>query len=194
MKTRAPHYGNNNPKADRFVTPITEMFAAAVYSHTGPRGNHFAPGMYPVTTNILFGRQTPATPDGRFKGEPLADGISPVQGQDKKGPTALLSSIMHFNNQSDYSNGTLLNMKFDPNSVRSGEDLRKLAILMQTYFANGGMEMQINIVDSKTMRKAQEHPEEYRDLVVRVAGFSAYFVELAPDGQRDLISRTELNL
>ena len=194
IKTRAPHYGNNDPEADRYVHPVTEMFAKAVYSHTGPRGNHFAPGMYPVTTNIFFGKMTPATPDGRFKGEPLADGISPVQGKDKGGPTALLSSVLHFDNQTDYSNGTLLNMKFDPGSVRTEEDIRKLAMLVRTYFASGGMEMQINVVDSATMRKAQEKPEEYRDLVVRVAGFSAYFVELAPAGQKDLISRTELNL
>ena len=106
----------------------------------------------------------------------------------------MLSSILCFDNQNEYSNGTLLNMKFDPNSVKTSQDIQKLAMLMKTYFSNGGMEMQINIVDSKTMRKAQEHPEEYRDLVVRIAGFSAYFVELAPDGQRDLISRTELSL
>ena len=194
VKTKAPHYGNNDPEADKYVALITEMFAKAVTSHTGPRGNRFSPGMYPVTTNILFGKQTPATPDGRFRGEPLADGISPVQGQDRHGPTALLSSILHFSNQSDYSNGTLLNMKFDPNSVKTEQDIGKLATLMKTYFANGGMEMQINVVDTRTMRRAQEHPEEYRDLVVRIAGFSAYFVELAPEGQRDLISRTELNL
>ena len=194
VKTRAPHYGNNIPEADKYVHKITDMFAKAVTAHTGPRGNRFAPGMYPVTTNILFGRQTPATPDGRFLGEPLADGISPCQGLDRKGPTALLSSILCFDNQVEYSNGTLLNMKFDPNSVKTAADIQKLSVLMQTYFSHGGMEMQINIVDSKTMRKAQEHPEEYRDLVVRIAGFSAYFVELAPDGQRDLISRTELNL
>ena len=194
IRTKAPHYGNNDPQADKYVGPVCEMFAKAVNSHTGPRGNHFAAGMYPVTTNILFGRQTPATPDGRVRGQALADGISPVQGEDVKGPTALLSSILRFSNQVDYSNGTLLNMKFDPKSVRTDEDIRKLAMLMQTYFNNGGMEMQINIVDSQTMRKARENPEEYRDLVVRIAGFSAYFVELAPASQADLISRTELNL
>ena len=85
-------------------------------------------------------------------------------------------------------------MKFDPHTVRTEEDIRKLATLMKTYFANGGMELQINIVDSATLRAAREHPEEYRDLVVRVAGFSAYFVELSKAGQADLISRTELGL
>jgi len=193
IRTKAPHYGNNDPEADAFVPRITKMFADAVNSHTGPRGRYSA-GMYPVTTNILFGKQTPATPDGRFMGQPLADGISPVQGMDKNGPTALLSSVLKFNNQVEYPNGNLLNVKFDPNTVKTEADIRKLSMLMQAYFANGGMEMQINIVDSATMKKAQEHPDEYKDLVVRVAGFSAYFVELAPEGQRDLISRTELGL
>jgi len=194
IQTNAPHYGNGDAHADRYVEQVTKIFADAVRSHTGPRGNRYSPGMYPVTTNILFGRQTPATADGRKKGQPLADGISPPQGKDKNGPTALLRSLMTFSNQTEYPNGTLLNMKFDPNTVKSDADVMKLAMLVSTYFANGGMEMQINIVDSKTMRKAQENPEEYKDLVVRVAGFSAYFTELAAEGQRDLISRTELGL
>lgn len=193
IRTKAPHFGNNDPEADAFAPRITRLFAEAVNSHTGPRGRYSA-GMYPVTTNVLFGKQTPATPDGRFSGQPLSDGISPVQGMDKSGPTALLSSVLRFDNQREYSNGTLLNVKFDPNTVKTDNDIEKLSQLIQAYFSNGGMEMQINIVDSETMRSAQKNPENYRDLIVRVAGFSAYFTELAPDGQRDLISRTELSL
>ena len=194
INTKAPHYGNGDEHADRFVRPICDWFADCVNSFTGPRGNHYAAGMYPVTTNVIFGRITPATADGRVSGQPLADGISPRQGMDTKGPTALLRSILQFDNQYRYSNGTLLNMKFDPNTVKTEADIRKLATLMKTYFSAGGMELQINIVDAKTLRAARENPEEYRDLVVRVAGFSAYFVELSKAGQADLISRTELGL
>jgi len=193
IQTKAPHYGNNIPGADKYVRMVTELFAHAVNSHTGPRGRYSA-GMYPVTTNIQFGKQTPATPDGRRLGEPLADGISPRQGMDKSGPTALLSSLLRFDNQVDYPNGTLLNLKFDPNSLKTETDIVKLVQYMGVYFGRGGMEIQINVIDSDTMRKAQAHPEEYSDLVVRVAGFSAYFVELAPAGQKYLISRTELSL
>lgn len=193
IQTKAPHYGNNIPEADKYVKQITEMFAETVNKHTGPRGRYSA-GMYPVTTNIQFGKQTPATPDGRKLGDPLADGISPRQGMDKSGPTALMASLMHFDNQDEYPNGTLLNLKFDPNSVKTDADIEKLVQYMGVYFGNGGMEIQINVVDSVTMRKAQKNPEEYTDLVVRIAGFSAYFVELSPAGQKDLISRTDLSL
>ncbi len=194
INTKAPHYGNGDAHADRFVKPICDWFADCVTACVGPRGNHYAAGMYPVTTNVIFGRITPATADGRVSGQPLADGISPRQGLDTHGPTALLRSILQFDNQHRYSNGTLLNMKFDPNTVKTEADIRKLATLMQTYFAAGGMELQINIVDAKTLRAAREAPKEYADLVVRVAGFSAYFVELSKAGQADLISRTELGL
>lgn len=194
INTNAPHYGNGNAQADKYMPIATEIFASAISKHTGPRGNHYAPGMYPVTANVMFGKRTPATADGRVLGQPLADGISPRQGMDISGPTALIRSLLCFNNQDLYSNGTLCNMKFDPNTVKTEQDIQKLIMLLSTYFANGGMELQINIVDSSTMRAAHDNPQEYRDLVVRVAGFSAYFVELAEEGQKDLISRTELNL
>ena len=194
INTKAPHFGNGEPENDKYVHVVTQMFTEAVTKYTGPRGNHYAAGMYPVTANVLFGKRTPATADGRVLGQPLADGISPRQGMDISGPTSLIRSLLCFDNQDLYSNGTLCNMKFDPNTVKTESDIRKLVTLLSAYFGNGGMELQLNIVDSATMRAAQEKPQEYRDLVVRVAGFSAYFVELAADGQKDLISRTELNL
>ena len=168
------------------------MFAKAVTSCTGPRGR-YSPGLYPVTTNVMFGFMTGATPDGRNAGQPLADGISPVQQMDKNGPTAILSSVSKIK-QVHYSNGTLLNMKFSPSCLQGEEGIRKLTQLMQTYFDMGGMEMQINVISADTLKDAQKHPEDYKDLVVRVAGFSAYFVELHITGQNDLISRTELNM
>jgi pyruvate formate-lyase/glycerol dehydratase family glycyl radical enzyme len=189
----APHYGNDNEYCDQWADWITGLFADIVTSFTSIRGCKFAPGLYPVATNVLWGMFTPATPDGRKAGDPLSDGISPVQQLDKNGPTATLKSVCQIP-QIRYSNGTLLNMKFHPTALGSESGQEKLKALIRTYFDMGGMELQINVVSSELLRKAQQKPEDYRDLVVRVAGFSAYFVELFKNCQDDLIRRTELNL
>ena len=186
----APHFGNGETGADQFAGWASDVFADAVKSCSGPRGR-FAAGLYPVTVHVILGAMTQATPDGRYKGEPLADGISPVQQMDKNGPTATLSSISTID-QSKYSNGTLLNMKFHPNAISGADGATKMAQLIQTYFGMGGMQVQINFVSADTLREAQKNPEEHKNLVVRVAGFSTYFVELYPDCQNDLINRTEL--
>jgi formate C-acetyltransferase len=190
IMNEAPHYGNNIAEVDELVGWAGEVFANAVNQLTGPRGGYSA-GLYPVTTNVLFGYMTGATPDGRHAGQPLADGIAPVQAMDKAGPTAVISSIAHLR-QDTLPNGTLMNLKFHPNVMSNEDGITKLTNFMQTYFGMGGMQLQINILSADILKKAQERPEEYKDLVVRVAGFSAYFVELHPDGQKDLISRTEL--
>jgi pyruvate formate-lyase/glycerol dehydratase family glycyl radical enzyme len=188
----APHYGNDNENTDEFARWASDVYGNAVNSATGPRGR-YAAGLYPVTAHVLFGWSTAASPDGRKAGEPLADGISPVQQLDKSGPTAALKSVSVID-QKKFSNGTLLNMRFHPTALSNESGKGKLIALIRTYFALGGMEMQFNIVSGKTLRKAQEKPEEYRDLVVRIAGFSAYFVELYKASQDDIIKRTELNL
>jgi formate C-acetyltransferase len=136
---------------------------------------------------------TGATPAGRSAGVPLADGISPVQQMDKNGPTAVVRSVAAID-QSKFANGTLLNMKFSPSCMNGSDGIIKLSQLVQTYFDLGGMELQINVISAETLRDAQKRPEEYKDLVVRVAGFSAYFVELHITGQNDLISRTVLEM
>ena len=146
-----------------------------------------------MTLNVVFGYMTGATPDGRKAGEPLADGISPVQGMDKNGPVSTMQSLLTFD-YTKYGNGTLCNMKFHPTSLAANDGLQKLVAVLKTYFEQGGMELQLNIVSGDTLRAAQEHPEDYRDLVVRVAGFSAYFVEVFKDMQDDLIRRTEMSL
>ena len=186
----APHYGNGIPEADEMAGWAAKVFADAVNATSGPRGRSSA-GLYPVTINVMFGKLTAATPDGRKKYEPLADGIAAPQGYDKNGPTAVISSISHID-QSNFPNGTLMNLKFHPTALAGEEGVRKLSQLIGTYFDMGGMELQINVVSSDTLKAAQENPGEHKDLVVRVAGFSAYFVELAKDGQNDLIRRTEL--
>jgi formate C-acetyltransferase len=190
IKNEAPHYGNGIPDCDRYARWAGKVYSDAVNACTGPRGRYSA-GLYPVTTNVMLGRFTAATPDGRHAGEPLADGISPVQQMDTNGPTAILVSVSQID-QSQYPNGTLLNMKFHPNALNGEEGVQKLSSLMEAYFGMGGMEMQINVVSAETLKEAQREPEKYKNLVVRVAGFSAYFVELHIDGQEDLIRRTEL--
>jgi formate C-acetyltransferase len=192
IKSQCPHYGNGIEEVDKWANWAGQVFADAVTSCTGPRGA-YAAGLYPVTTNVMFGYMTGATPDGRSAGVPLADGISPLQQMDTSGPTAVLNSVSKIE-QVNYSNGTLLNMKFSPSCLSGEEGVQKLSDLIKTYFDMGGMEMQINVISASTLRDAQENPGNYKNLVVRVAGFSAYFVELHITGQNDLISRTELNI
>jgi pyruvate-formate lyase len=185
-----PRYGNDNEYADEFAKWAADVYGDAVNSSTGPRGR-WAAGLYPVTAHVLFGFSTAASPDGRRTGEPLSDGISPVQQMDKNGPTSTVKSVSIID-QKKFSNGTLLNMRFHPTALSNESGREKLIALIRTYFAMGGMELQFNIVSSQVLRKAQEKPEEYRDLVVRIAGFSAYFVELYKASQDDIIRRTEL--
>ncbi|MFD1174825.1 glycyl radical protein [Paenibacillus puldeungensis] len=192
VHTEVPRFGNDNDYVDELAVWVTKVYGEKVLSATGPRGNNFAPGLYPVATHVLYGLISWATPDGRKAGEPFSDGISPKQAMDKRGPSATLKScakIDHIMN----SNGTLLNMRFHPKSLE-GEGQKKLKALMQTYFDMGGMELQFNIVSADTLREAQKHPEEHKDLIVRIAGFSAYFVELYKGMQDDVINRTELGL
>ncbi|MDR1728224.1 MAG: hypothetical protein LBT74_09940 [Acidobacteriota bacterium] len=188
---QAPHYGNDDAYADEFARWASDVYGDAINSATGPRGR-YAAGLYPVTAHVLYGMITAASPDGRKAGEPLSDGISPVQQMDKLGPTATLKSVAVID-QEKFSNGTLLNMRFHPTALSSESGKEKLIALIRTYFAMGGMETQFNIVSADTLRKAQERPEDYRDLVVRIAGFSAYFVELYKASQEDIIHRTELS-
>ena len=189
---KVPRYGNGNPEADKYLDFTASTYANAINRATGPRGG-FAAGCYPVTTRDLVCWFTWATPDGRKFGEPLSDGISPVQSMDKNGPVSCLNSILNFD-QSNYGNGTLCNLKFHPTALKGADGNLKLQSVMETYFDEGGMELQLNIVSSDTLRDAQKHPENYKDLVVRVAGFSAYFVEVFKGCQDDLIRRTEMAL
>ena len=187
----APHYGNGDPEIDKWVGWISDLFADSINALEGSHC-HFNAGTFPVTLNAVYGSFTPATPDGRVKGAPLSDGISPVQGMDKSGPTALLSAVAHID-CSKYANGTLMNMKFTPTALQGENGVAKLIALLKTYFfALDGQEVQINIVSAETMKEARETPEDYQDLVVRVAGFSTYFVMLTDKSMNDLISRTEM--
>jgi len=192
IRNELQHFGNAIPEIDQWAKRASDVFSDAVKRCTGMRGR-FSAGLYPVTCNVIFGEMSEASPDGRFRGEPLADGISPVQQMDKCGPTGVLNSVSVIP-QVEYSNGTLLNMKFHPSSANGDDGPKKIAQLIQTYFAMGGMEIQLNFVSSDILKDARKNPENYQNLVVRVAGFSAYFVELHAECQEDLINRTELML
>jgi formate C-acetyltransferase len=187
---KAPRYGNDTEYADKYAAWASEKFSGYVNSAYGPRGRFFA-ALWPVAFNVTAGLTTAATPDGRRSGQALSDGISPMQQVDRMGPLAILKSVSRID-QSNYPDGTLLNMKIHPSTVSNEDSRRKFRSLIETFFSMGGMEMQFNILSSDTLRKAQKNPEDYKDLVVRVAGFSAYFVELHPCSQDEVISRTEL--
>ena len=185
-----PRYGNDDPYVDSIATFAMEAFAQAFLKGTSDNGNQWQAGIYPVSTHVAFGRRVWATPDGRKSQEPLAEGVSPKQGLDKNGPAAVLKSVFAIRH-STYRNGTLLNMKFHPATVQGDEGSRKLRQLVETYFAMGGMHIQYNVVGGDTLRAAQKDPDAHKNLVIRIAGFSAYFVELDAALQDDLIARTE---
>ena len=188
---RCSHFGNNDPEADKYLKFVADTYSEGITRGISPRGCHWTAGCWPVTLNVVMGMFCKATPDGRKRGQPLSDGISPVQGMDKNGPFATINSILKFD-QANYANGTLCNMKFHPTALQGAEGDKKLRAVMETYFKGGGMELQINVVSAKMLREAQEKPKDYEDLVVRIAGFSAYFVEVYKEAQDDLIRRTEM--
>lgn len=192
VTNKVPKYGNDNPYVDELARWATSVFSKIVNSSTGPGGPYTA-GLWPVAANVVMGLVTGATLDGRKAEEPLAEGISPQQGLDKNGPTSVLKSASALD-QFSCHNGTLLNLKFHPNTVRGTEGTEKLRSLIQTYFDMKGMHLQYNVVSADTLRDAQKHPDQYKDLVVRVAGYSAFFVELWKDLQDDIIARTEHSL
>jgi formate C-acetyltransferase len=145
--------------------------------------------MLPTTCHIYFGQVTGATPEGRRAGIPVSEGISPVQATDRKGPTAVLKSASKMDHVK--TGGTLLNQKFTPDLLRGDEGLADLTHLVRTYFKLGGHHIQFNIVKAETLREAQKNPHKYRDLIVRVAGYSDYFCDLSTTLQNEIIARTE---
>jgi pyruvate formate-lyase/glycerol dehydratase family glycyl radical enzyme len=187
--TTVPKYGNDEPYVDELSRWATTTFAESIQGGVSPRGQYSA-GLWPMTLHVIMGMASPATLDGRKDREPFADGISPRQGMDKNGPTAVLNSCGRLH-QRNLMNGTLLNMRFHPNAVKGREGTERLRDLIQTYFDVKGMHVQFNVLSTDTLRDAQRNPDKYKDLVVRVAGYSAFFVELNTAIQNDIIARTE---
>ena len=187
-----PHYGNDNDEVDDLAAWALGLFADIMAKETGPRG-YYSSGTFTMTANVYMGAMLGATPDGRKAGEPIADAISSRQGFDKNGPTAYLRSAAKLPHRK-LTNGDQLNIKFTPTSVEGDEGALKLRQLIWTYFKLGGMQVQFNVVSTKALREAQKDPGKYKSLVVRIAGFSTYFVTLSERTQNDFIRRTEQSL
>jgi formate C-acetyltransferase len=191
MLLAAPKYGNDDDYADDLAKYVARVYCVEVSKYRNTRGGHYRPGLYAVSSNVPLGLNVGALPSGRKSGEPLADGgLSVKHGMDRNGPTAAVKSVAKVDHTS-CRNGTLLNQKFHPSALDTRERREKLASLIRTYFALGGMHIQFNCIDADTLRDAKKHPEKHRSLVVRVAGYSAYFVDLDPGVQDDIIARTE---
>jgi pyruvate formate-lyase/glycerol dehydratase family glycyl radical enzyme len=186
---KTPKYGNDDDYADDIMRSVFEAYYNIVSGRPNTKGGFYQINLLPTTVHIYFGRMTMASADGRKASEPLSEGISPVQGADRKGPTAVLKSASKMDHIR--TGGTLLNQKFTPNLLADEEGIDKLAHLIRTYFKLDGHHIQLNVVSAEMLRDAQKHPEKYRDLIVRVAGYSDYFVDIDPDLQNEIIKRTE---
>lgn len=188
LVNRAPKFGNDNPDVDAMVSDIVAAGCEFISKIPDARGGRFSPGNLSQTNNVTLGEHVGATPDGRKAFTALSDNASPSMGRDTTGPTASANSVAHLN-QEVCGGGVLYNLRFDPRGVQ-GEKGRVILGGIIREFLEGGEHIQINVVDDKTLRAAQEKPEEYRDLVVRVAGYMAYFTELDKGVQDVIIART----
>lgn len=187
-----PAYGNDLDEVDSFAVRCARIYCEQVQLYTNPRGGQYHAGIYPVSANVLYGKDVAAMPTGRLARTPLSDGVSPRAGKDTHGPTASANSVSKLDH-SIASNGTLYNQKFMPAALAGDEGLVKFAALIRNYFDRKGWHIQFNVVDRDTLLDAQKHPEDHKDLVVRVAGYSAYFTRLAKEVQDNIISRSELS-
>ena len=184
-----PKYGNDDDYADEQEVQVFDMYYDVLSGHKSPRGADYRVNMLPTTCHVYFGKVTGAIPDGRNAWKVLSEGISPVQGADTNGPTAVIRSAAKIDHIK--TGGTLLNQKFTPSLLSTEEGCNNLVHLIRAYFRMDGHHIQFNVVDADTLREAQKHPEDYRDLIVRVAGYSDYFNDLGEDLQNEIICRTE---
>lgn len=185
-----PKFGNDIPEVDAFARDVAYTYTEPLQNYKNPRGGSFQAGLYPVSANVPLGAQTGATPDGRLAYQPVADGVSPSAGKDVNGPTAAANSVSRLDHYIA-SNGTLFNQKFHPSALSGRNGLENFVGLIRSYFEQKGSHMQFNVVSRETLLDAQKHPEQYKHLVVRVAGYSALFTTLSKSLQDDIIRRTE---
>lgn len=186
--SKSPRYGNDDDYADAAAVDAFNLYYDALNGRPNTKGGKYRVNLLPTTVHVYFGQVTGALPHGRKAGLPLSDGISPSQGGDTHGPTAVIKSAAKIDHAR--TGGTLLNMKFNP-QVMEGEGLDKLVHLIRSYFRLDGHHIQFNVVTRQTLLEARKNPQQHRDLIVRVAGYSDYFVELGEDLQNEIISRTE---
>jgi len=189
LLNKTPKYGNDDDRADDLMRVGFRSFLEAIEGRANARGGEYHVDMLPTTCHIYFGSVTGAMPDGRRAARPLSEGISPVQGADRQGPTAVAKSASKMDQLE--TGGTLLNMKFTPSVLEDETGISKVAHLVRGYFKLDGHHIQLNVVTAETLRRAQEDPEQYRDLIVRVAGYSDYFCDISRELQDEIIGRTE---
>jgi formate C-acetyltransferase len=183
-------FGNDEDEVDQLAREVAYTYTRPLLKYRNPRGGQFQAGLYPVSANVSLGAQTGATPDGRLAGTPMADGVSPSAGKDQNGPTAAANSVSKLDH-GIASNGTLYNQKFHPSALSGEAGLDKFVNMIRSYFDRKGSHVQFNVVSRETLLDAQKHPENYKHLVVRVAGYSALFTTLSKSLQDDIIRRTE---
>jgi formate C-acetyltransferase len=188
LQNKTPFFGNDDDRADVIMQRVYDSLFAAIEGRPNTKGTAYHLNMLSTTCHVYFGKMLGATPNGRLSGTPESDGTSPSHGADRNGPTAVIQSLAKMDQIK--SGGTLLNMRFLPSVMQSEQDLDKVAQLIRTYFRMNGHHIQFNVVDTNSLRRAQSAPEEYRDLLVRVAGYSDYFVDLDRYHQEEIISRT----
>ena len=186
---KAPKYGNDNPQADKFAKFVAESADIEIKKYISGRGGEFTSLCATQSYNVQLGKNISATPDGRHAFTPLSDNASPMIGCDTCGPTAVVKSLDSID-QSHYQAGMLLNQRFDPQVVEGEKGIDILETVLKAHFGMKGSHMQLNIVNNETLRDAQKHPDEYRGLLVRVAGYSAFFVSLEENIQENIIERT----
>ncbi len=194
--SKLKHYGNDDDYADEFAKFVFDLYCDTVSPYKNTRGGTYKPGVYGVSANVFFGMISGPSIDGRKAGEPISDNLGPVHtaagAHDISGPTAIANSASKLDH-AKASNGTLLNWKFSPTNVSGEAGTENLINLIDIFFGKGGMHSQFNIISTDTMKAAKANPEQYKDMLVRVAGYCAYFVELSEPLQLDLIARTELS-
>ncbi|NNL75990.1 MAG: glycyl radical protein [Desulfobacterales bacterium] len=189
LQNKTPFFGNDDDRADHLMQRVYASLFDAIDGKPNTKGGLYHLNMLSTTCHIYFGKMLGATPNGRLAGKPISDGTSPSHGADRNGPTAVIKSLGKMDQIK--SGGTLLNQRFLPDLLATEEDVNKLAHLIRTYFRMNGHHIQFNIVDTQTLKKAQAAPDDYRDLLVRVAGYSDYFVDLDEYHQQEIIERTE---
>lgn len=189
LQNKTPFFGNDDDRADHLMQRVYASLFDAIDGKPNTKGGVYHLNMLSTTCHIYFGKMLGATPNGRLAGKPISDGTSPSHGADRNGPTAVIKSLGKMDQIK--SGGTLLNQRFLPDLLATKEDISKLVHLIRTYFRLDGHHIQFNIVDTKTLKKAQASPDDYRDLLVRVAGYSDYFVDLDEYHQQEIIERTE---
>ena len=188
LRSGSPRYGNDDERADAIAEEVFNAYYDVLNGRKNTKGGRYRVNLLPTTVHVYFGSVVGATPNGRKAGTTLSEGISPSQGADVQGPTAVIRSAARIDHAR--TGGTLLNIKFSP-ALLDGQGLDRLGDLVRSYFRMDGHHVQFNVVDAETLRQAQEKPDEYRHLIVRVAGYSDYFVDVGRELQNEIISRTE---